>query len=525
MGNFHKDISKSFNIKGVVGMNIRRTNFTRMISATNGGLVVPEVYSLQNSAGPLPLTKELASKVGVNGIYGSVSLGFKNMIYLDGTLRGDKSSTLPTGKNVYYYPSVAASWIFSNLAPDSKWLSFGKVRVNYAVVGNSAAFDQLVDNYNIITPMNSAITSVAGTKKDPDLLPETTNSLEGGLEMYFIGRRVGFDLAGYTTNSKNQILPLAVSTATGYTYKIINAGSIKNSGVELALNATPIKVKKWKWDLTLNFAKNYNKVVSLYQGVDNLQLGSFQGGITINARVGQPYGVICGTDFVYLNGEKVVDKTTGRYLKTATSDNVIGNENPKWTGGISSQLSYGNWSLSFLVDASVGGSIFSLDMYYGLATGLYKETSYINDKGNPVRNTLADGGGYVNPGVNQDGSTNTTYEAASNYGSFGYRAFGQAVFNGTSYTTGNPDKMFVYDATFVKLRELALSYTIPSTVLKKCFLNSISISAVASNPWIIFKKLPYADPESGLGAGNLQGYTTGSLPSTRDFSLNVKFNF
>jgi hypothetical protein len=298
------------------------------------------------------------------------------------------------------------------------------------------------------------------------------------------------------------------------------------------LNATPVKAKKFKWDLTINWAKNYNKVLSLLEGVNNLQLGSMQGGITINAQVGQPYGVIYGTDFVDIDGnpvgttghDKVINPANGRYLKTANSDNVIGNVNPDWTGGIYNSLTYGNWALSFLIDISKGGDIFSLDMYYGLATGIYKETSYINDLGNPVRDPIVynipgditsgyapTSGGFINVGVNPDGSVNTTRINAGSYGAFGYYR--------------NPDKAFVYDATFVKLREVALSYNLPGKILKKSFISGLTISFVASNPWIIYKKLPYADPESGLGAGNLQGYSTGSLPSTRDFSINVKLTF
>jgi hypothetical protein len=400
------------------------------------------------------------------------------------------------------------------------------------MVGNSAGFDQLVDNYNIITPMNSPITSVAGTKKNSELVPEKTSSIEGGLEMYFFGRRVGFDVAGYKTNTKNQILPLAVSTSTGYTYKMINAGEIRNSGIELSINATPVKAKKFRWDLTVNWAKNYNKVISLLEGVENLQLGSYQGGITINAQVGQPYGVIYGTDFVDIDGnavgdsghDRVINPANGRFLKTSNSDNIIGNVNPDWTGGIYNSLTYGNWALSFLVDVSKGGDIFSLDMYYGLATGIYEETSYINDLGNPVRDPIvwvdpsdhsqgyaSTSGGFINEGVNPDGSVNTTRINAGAYGAFGYYR--------------NPDKAFIYDATFVKLREVSLSYSVPSKAFKKCFISGLTVAAVASNPWIIYKKLPYADPESGLGAGNLQGYSVGSLPSTRDFSLNVKLTF
>ncbi|MEI6173757.1 MAG: SusC/RagA family TonB-linked outer membrane protein [Bacteroidota bacterium] len=525
MANFNKDLSKSFNLKAVLGMNIRKTNYSRLISSTSGGLAVAELYSLQNSVGPLPLSKELASTVQVNGIYASVSLGYKNFLYLDATVRRDQSSTLPENNNSYYYPSVAGSFIFSNIVPEAKWLSFGKLRLNYAMVGNSPGFDQLVDNYLVLSPFNTLTTSNPTTQKNPDLKPETTKSIEGGLEMYFLGRRLGFDLALYKTNTINQILPLPVSTGTGYNVKIINAGEIQNSGIELALHATPVKTKNFKWDLTLNWSKNYNKVVSLLEGVNNLQLGSFQGGVTINAMVGQPYGTIYGTDFVYAaDGQKIVNPANGAYQRTATSDQVIGNCNPDWQGGLLNTFTYKNWALGFLIDVQMGGDIFSLDMYYGLATGLYEETSYLNDLGNPVRNPIAwvdpadhtkgyasTSGGFINPGVNPDGKNNTTRLAASNYGAFGYSRL--------------PNVAFVYDASYVKLRQVSLSYSLPSEILKKTFITGVSLTAVASNVWIIFKNLPHADPESGLGAGNLQGYSTGSLPSTRDFSLNLKLTF
>ena len=374
-------------------------------------------------------------------------------------------------------------------------------------------------------PLNSPTTANPTTKKNPELKPENTKSIEGGLEMYFLGRRLGFDLALYKTNTINQILPLPISTATGYNIKVINAGEIQNSGIELALNATAIKNKNFKWDITLNWSKNYNKVVSLLEGINNLQLGSFQGGVTINAMVGQPYGVIYGTDYVYTSdGQRIIDASNGRYKRTATSDQVIGNVNPDWQGGLLNTFTYKNWALGFLIDVQKGGDIFSLDMYYGLATGLYAETSYLNDLGNPVRSAIVknpDGsyastsGGFINEGVNvaADGTVkaNTTRIAASNYGSFGYSRL--------------TNKAFVYDASYVKLRQVSLSYTIPPAVLKKTFITGITLTAVASNLWIIFKNLPHADPESGLGAGNLQGYSTGSLPSTRDFSLNLKLTF
>jgi hypothetical protein len=198
--------------------------------------------------------------------------------------------------------------------------------------------------------------------------------------------------------------------------------------------------------------------------------------------------------------------------------------NPDWNGGLTNTFTYKNWTFSFLVDVQKGGDIFSLDMYYGMSSGLYAETDYTNDLGNPVRDPIvwvnpsdhsqgyaSNSGGYIIDGVYADGTVNTTRVNANKYSGFGYAAL--------------PDKAFVYDASYVKLREVSLSYTIPTTVLKKCFITGATFSLVASNPWIIFKNMPYADPESGLGAGNLQGFSTGSLPSTRDFGFNLKLTF
>lgn len=213
-----------------------------------------------------------------------------------------------------------------------------------------------------------------------------------------------------------------------------------------------------------------------------------------------------------MNGQRVVDKTNGQYVKTSNSDNVIGDANPNWTGGLNNKFTYKNFSFEFLIDMQHGGEIFSLDRYYGLATGLYDDTAFINDLGNPVRNTIANGGGFINPGVNEDGTPNTTRIRADRFGAQGYRR-------------GLPDEAFVYDASYVKLRQASLSYSLSKNVLKNTFMNGLTFSVIGTNLWIIDKNLPDADPESGLGSGNLQGYSTGSLPSTRDISCNIKIQF
>ena len=511
MFNFDKDLSDKLNLKGILGTNIRRSHFQSIYASTAGGLSVPRLYSLQNSVGPLPLPVERDERIGVDGVYASASLGYDDTFFFDATIRRDHSSTLPTNNSVFYYPSFAGSFVFSKLT-DAEWLSFGKLRANYAEVGNSAPFDYLYDTYDVNIPPGTPSTSVDDSKKNPNLKPERTKSFEVGVEMKLLKNRLGFDFAFYKNNSIDQIVKVPVTTATGYLNKVLNAGEIENKGIELSLNGTPIKTDDFTWKANVNWSKNKSKVLSLTEGITNLQLGSFQGGVTINATVGQPYGVIQGTDYTYVNGERVVDASNGQYVKTGTSDNVIGDTNPDWLMGISNSFKYKNLSLSFLIDIQQGGSIFSLDQYYGQATGLYAETAFTNDLGNPVRNSIANGGGFINPGVNADGSVNTTRIRADRFGAFGYRR-------------GLPNAAFVYDASFVKLREVAITYNLTDKLLDKTFLTGGSISLTGSNLWIIHKNLPHADPESGLSSGNLQGYSVGSLPTTRDFGFNVKLQF
>lgn len=509
--NFNTDLSETISLAGLIGTNIRRSEYQSIHASTAGGLSVPGLYSLLNSRNPLPLPVERDEKIGVDGIYASASLGFNGIFFLDGTIRRDHSSTLPSDNSYYNYPSVSGSFVFSKLI-SADFINFGKLRANYAKVGNDAPFDFLYDTYNVNTPIGAASTSVANSKKNPNLKPEETTSIEAGLEMRFVSNRIGFDVAYYKTNSVDQIYSVPVSRATGYTGKILNAGEIENKGFEVSLMLVPVKSENFTWTFNGNFSKNKNEVIKLEDGIENLQLGSFQGGITINAQVGQPYGVIYGTDFTYLNGQRVVDPANGQYIKTATSNNVIGDTNPEWLMGLSNTLTYKDLSFSFLIDVQQGGSIFSLDTYYGMATGLYEETSFINDLGNPVRNTLADGGGFINEGVNPDGSANTTRIRADRYGAQGY-------------ARGLPNSAFVYDASYVKLREVALTYNMPGRFLDNSFLTGLSFSVTGSNVWIISKNMPYADPESGLSSGNLQGYSTGPLPSTKDYGFNIKAQF
>lgn len=521
--NIKKDLTEDLNLTALIGSNFRRSELDQVFASTNNGLSVPDVYALSVSVDPMLPPEETFRKVGINGYFGSVSLGYRNFVYLEGTFRRDISSTLPKQHWAYNYPSISGSLIFSELL-DQPWLSFGKLRLNYAEVGNGAPWGSVEDSYTPIAPFTgNPLVSVSGTKNNPDLRPERTKSVEGGLEMNFFQNRLGFDLALYRTKTVDLITPIQVSFATGYTFKFLNAGEMENKGVEVELNILPVKLSNFEWRINLNWALNRNQVLSLPEGLQNLPINDGLQAVSINARINEPYGAIQGTDYVYHeNGQRIVDPD-GYYALTPTSDIVIGNINPDWTGGVLNTFTIKGLRLGFLIDIQQGGDIFSLDQWYGQATGLYPESVYINDLGNPVRNSVynvpldpssglsPEAGGLILPGVQADGSPNTVRVEGGDYRVWGYFS--------------RPNSEFIYDASFVKLREVTLGYDLPSKLLARTFINRVSIMFVGSNLWIIKKNLPYADPEAGQSSGNTQGFQTGVMPATRSFgvTLNVEF--
>jgi TonB-linked SusC/RagA family outer membrane protein len=512
MLNADKKMSDALTLRGVLGLNIRRTTVQSIFATTNGGLVVPRYYALANSRNALTPPIEAFSDLEVDGVYANATVGLLDMVYIDLALRRDQASSLPEENNVFYYPSVSASFVFSELLGDNEVLTGGKLRLNYAEVGNTAPTSSLLNYYDKPTPFGTeALFSVTGIRNNANLKPERTKSYEAGVEMNFYDNRFGFDFTVYRQNTVDQIIPVSISVATGYNAKYINAGNVQNQGIELSLFGSPIKTTNLTWTMNINWTRNRNEVKELF-GIENLQLGAFQGGVSINAALGEPYGTIRGSNFVFdENGNRLVDET-GHYLITTTSNEIIGNVNPDWIGGINNTFKFKNFSVGFLVDMKRGGDIFSLDMYYGLATGLYKETAGNNELGNPVRSPVDEGGGVILPGAKEDGSPNDIRVSAEEYGLFGYLS--------------NPAAAFVYDASYVKLREATITFSLPlNTIARLRPLTGVDISLVGRNLWLIYKNLPYADPEDNLSSGNIQGYQVGSYPLFRTIGLNVRARF
>ena len=499
----NKELSEDFDLNALAGINLRRNTVSSAFSSTSGGLVVPELYAVSNSVGTVPAPIETYQPKAVDGYFAGATIIFQDFLTLDGTFRRDISSTLPENANAYNYYALSGSWLFSHHLEDVEWISSGKIRANYATVGNDAPWGSLKDVYEKPNPFGSGLLfSLPDTKNNSNLKPEMTESKEIGFEMAFFKNRFGFDGSYYHTNTVDQIIPVAASLSTGYSSKFVNAGNIENKGIELSLFGSPIRNPNFSWNVIVNFSRNRNKVLSLYENSTNLQLASFQGGVSLNASVGRPYGELQGGDYEYLNGERVV-KENGLWQRSSTTSNVIGNINPDWIGGVSNTLRYKDLSLSFLVDVRKGGDLFSLDMYYGSAAGLYPRTAGLNELGNPVRDAVEDGGGVILPGVTTDGSPNDKRVTITSNNSF-----------------YEPQSEFVYDASYVKLRELSLSYSVPEKWTSKYF-KDIDLSIIGRNLWIIHKNVPYADPEENLSSGNIQGYQSGSYPTTRTIGLNV----
>jgi TonB-linked SusC/RagA family outer membrane protein len=508
----YKDLTEKINLTATAGFNLRRNEWNNLTASTSDGLLVKDLFALSNSVGPVTTNEYDATKM-VDGLYAQASLGYDSFAYVEGTYRRDRSSTLPVENNTYDYWSVSGSMIFSELL-EADWLSLGKLRANYGIVGNDTDPYNVQSIFFIVTPpFNGGLATNPFAAQNPQLKPEEQENWEMGLEMAFWNKRLGFDVTYYDAKNINQITAVPVSTATGYGSALLNAGTIQNKGWEVQLNASPVRLEDFSWDLRLNWARNRNRVVELLEGIDNLVIGFFQQ-TSLNAAPGEPYGILKGTDFVYHeNGQPIIGED-GFYLISETNNEVIGDINPDWTAGLYNSFTYKNFNLSFLIDMQKGGDLFSLDMMYGSATGLYPYTAADNDLGNPVRDPVTEGsdsGGVILNGVQADGSPNTVRADVTSFvnpwGFFG------------------PEKQHVYDAGFIKLREASLSYSLGLDILSKLNLTGARISLIGRNLWIIDKNVPFADPEAGISAGNIQGFQVGAYPSIREIGLNVEVKF
>lgn len=468
-------------------------------------------------------------KKQINSLYGSASVGFKHTYYLEATLRGDKSSTLPVAHNVYVYPSLSGSVLFSEFIKNKRIVNYGKFRASWAKVGSDTDPYQLALNYTTGKYSYSGYTiGMINNSVQPnkDLKPTMTSSYELGLEMKFFNNRLGLDLTYYDQVSKNQIIGLASSSTSGYNYRLINAGEIQNRGIELALNGRVLQIRDFAWDAGLNFSKNTNKVKSLVDGMDYFELEKATWcGVSVGAEVGENYGSIVGKDFKRNDaGQVIINPTTGMPI-VDDQTRTLGNASWDWTGGFYSTFTYKNFRLSAGFDVKVGADIFSMSMRSAYQTGKamatlegrdewYRSEEARNAAGMSIDQWRAAGKaeGYIVPGVIDNGDgTYRTNDIPVNPEAYWKSA------------ADNAPSMFIYDNSYVKCREITFGYNFPEKMLGK-YVKALSVSFVARNPFIVWKNIPNIDPDSGYNTSGL-GLEYGSLPSRRSYGLNVNVKF
>jgi len=500
-------------------------------SLLNGDEFVPEIFINNNKR--------------INSVYGSVSLGYQKTYFLDVTSRNDWSSTLPAANNSYFYPSVGGTILFSEFIPRNKILTFGKIRASYARVGNDTGFNQIRNsyvqggNYN-----NTDWVALERIRKNLELKPELTSSTEFGIEAKFFNNRISFDGTYYKSSTNNQIINVSTTPTSGFVGKFLNAGEIQNEGMELFLSAKLFD-KKFKWSTDINWSKNESFVASLFDGVESRLIRSWFN-VGVFAEVGEPFGNIRGNS-------QLVDPETGTPLVLANgraaweSNQLLGNAQPDWIGSIRNSFSYKGFSLNFLVDVKMGGDLYSGTMAktynHGVHAGTLEgreewllSTLILGENNNERQgrglfgNNYADsdrpkGRIYENSALGvQDEDGNWSAERDAN----GEIIYTQRWLNPQVYGyDGLQDqRRFVYDASYVKLREVTLGYNIPHRLIKKIKIKNAKISVVGRNLWTIYRNTPQGiDPESGTTSGNGQGIEYGSFLPTRTLGVNVKLVF
>lgn len=490
-----------FSLNSFVGVNRRHRTSSRLSSSTNGGLVVPNMYFITNSLDN-PTTSSTRATVEVNSVYGMVSLGYKNMLFLEATGRNDWFSTLPIINNSYFYPSVTGSFVFSEVFKPS-WLNFGKVRAGISQVSSDLTEFQTNDVLGAGINFNGTPTFIqANTKMNPLLKPEIKDTWEVGVEASMFNNRFGFDVTYYNEKRTDLLVPVQHSWSTGYGFKWLNAGEMTNEGIEALVNVVPLRNQDFEWRVTWNFAKNNNKVGKISDEMDSYNLTNAPFSVQLWALSGQKYGQLMGRDFVYDdNGNKIVD-ANGLYEKSDVKS--LGSIIPDYNMGIRNTFTYKGVALSALIDIQKGGKFFSTSHMWGMYSGMLEETAANNVREN----------GVVADGVMWDEGTKSYVKNTTNVEAYDYF---KAYYDGV-------DSRNVFDADYIKLREVTLSYTFPKKWAGP-FAN-VTISAFGRNlaTWGLDKK--GFDPEmASYGSGNVQGIEGGSLPSTRTYGMNLKLQF
>lgn len=519
-----KDITKDFKTNIIIGQNMFQHQQTETF-VEGDNLVLPNFYNMSN--GSSFINTDYLTRKRTAAFYGDFGFSYQSLIFLDLTGRNEWSTTLPSNKNSFFFPSVSGAFVFTELdALKNKILPYGKIRASYAVTANDAPV------YYTATPFSHAVfadgwtngdafpyNGIAGFERsaylgNPNLKPEQASNFEIGAELKFYDNRAGIDINYYSKKDKDLILAVPVAPTTGYQYEDLNAGTMTNKGIELTLTGVPFKNKDFEWDVSFNLTTYKNKVVSLAPGVPNVYIGGFTDP-QIRAVAGQPYGEIYGYDYAKDGaGNVIIDDKTGYPIALNSNQTDLGSTLPKYTFGFNNEFRYKNFYLSFLIDVRNGARTWDGTQGIMVALGTAAETAnrgqssvfsgvlgHYDANGNLVVDKNANGGEITN-----------TKSAVLN----------QSWYGGLGGGFGGIDAPFIQKTDWVRLREITFGYNLSQNILKKIGFKSVLVYITGKNLWL---KTPYqgVDPETNLfGAFNAQGFDYFNMPNTATIIIGVK---
>ncbi len=506
-----ENLSKNFSGSLSLGASLSKRSY-RQQGWEGTDFKVPDIYHISNTRNVIPQYSFVSREI--QSVYASGELGFKNYLYLDVTGRNDWSSTLGENNYSFFYPSVSTSFIFTDAFDiHSRVLTLGKVRASYAEAGNDGSAYLTESGYTLdSTPFNGqSLAYQSSTIALFDLKNELKKSVEFGADLRFFGDRMGLDVTYYKSNTENQIVPITVSAASGYTTKIVNAGNIENKGVEVSFRATPVQLQNGlSWDLTFNYARNQSTVIELAPGIETFFLNQTAQAAQIEARTGERFGNIVGYKYKRAPDGQIIVADDGSYMREDDLS-ILGNVTPKWIGGLNNTVSFKGLSLNFLIDFVQGNEITSDTRYRMIANGTAKFTERYREHSEPLPGVVEvkdESGNVVGYEPNTklvDGQT-----------AWSYRAWGQI------------SEEFVMDGSFIMLREVVLGYSLKPSLLQRTPFNGIRLSIVGRNLWYIEEHMQGMgiSPETNLNTrAGATGVEVFSLPTTRSYGLNLNLTF
>jgi hypothetical protein len=500
--NYKTKFAQHFGVNALVGVNNRKFE-NKELNLTGKQYIVPYFYSFSNLASSI--TRPYTGRSTTNSVFGSVDLDYKGFFYLTFTGREDWFSTLSPKNNHIFYPSVGGSLILSDAFELPKFINLAKLRASWAGVGGGAPDPYVINlTYSNVASSGQPLMNVTQDQtllnsiSNSTLKPYSSHTYEGGIDLQMLNNRLGIDFTYYNRKTTEDIVKTTISSTSGYSSVFLNVGELRNQGVELLLTGKPIRTADFGWNVSYNMAYNQSKVVDLAPGLTSVQIASsVNGWATLQHIEGQPYGTIMGTR-MKRDAQGNVIFNRNNYLPVMTDPMPLGNSVAPYTMGLTNEFRYKDFSLNVLIDGKFGNKVFSIFELYATRMGKLKSTLPGRDKGLQLKGVDQTGAAYDTTITQAGGVLRNYYD--------NYKVYSE---------------LFLHDGSFIKLRQVILSYNIPVNKIKIAKIQSASLSFVARNLFILYRETKNFDPEQSFTNSNAQGFESIGLPRTRSYGLNL----